>query len=348
MLRDELVRRFTRLASLPPDCYVVGGAVRDLLLDLEPADADIACDDPRRCAESISRRVIRLGTGEHLSAWRVVEGDRVYDFAEILDHDIGADLARRDFTVNAMAVSLRDGTLLDPHGGRDDLRDGVVRMIAAENFDDDPLRCLKAVRMAVRYAFEIDLSTVDAIRTRASLLTAVAAERITFELSIILSAGRFRQAVSLLRSTGLDLPLFGRELQAAPTDDVSLAGAYALLVAHPKQYAKRWRWSAELLREVTALQSLLAMSDDLRVPLYDSGELVARQLPAVLRALGRDDRVTMPDFGIRTLLTGEEMGIEEGPELGRRKRALLEAQIRGQVKTKEEARRFVATASNPR
>ncbi len=344
MLRDELVRRFPRLTSLPPECFVVGGAVRDLLLDIEPADIDIACDDPRRCAESISRRVIRLGTGEHLSAWRVVDGDRVYDFAETLDHDIGADLARRDFTVNAMAVSLRDGALLDPHGGRDDLHARVVRMISAENFDDDPLRCLKAVRMAVRYGFAIDPATLEAIRSRASLITGVAAERITFELSIILSAGQLRRAIELLHATGLDVPLFGRELNAPRSDDVSLAGAYALLVDDPRKYGKRWRWSADLLREVTALQSLMKMSGDLRVALYDAGEHVARQFPAVLRALGRDDNVTMPDFAIRALLSGDEIGLEEGPALGRRKRALLEAQIRGEVRTKEEAIRFVSRA----
>lgn len=341
MLRDELVRRFPRLTSLPPECFVVGGAVRDLLLAIEPADIDIACDDPCRCAESISRRVIRLGSGEHLSAWRVVDGDRVYDFAETLDHDIAADLARRDFTVNAMAVSLRDGALLDPHGGRGDLRARLVRMIAAENFDDDPLRCLKAVRMAVRYEFEIDPRTLEAIRSRVSLITGVAAERITFELSIIFSAGRLRRAIALLHAAGLDVPLFGRELDTPRSDDVSLAGAYALTVADAKKYARRWRWSADLLREVTALQSLMKRTGDLRVALYDAGERVARQLPAVLRALGRDGNVTMPDFTIRALLSGDEIGLAEGPELGRRKRALLEAQIRGEVKTKEEARAFV-------
>ncbi|HEX7419061.1 MAG TPA: hypothetical protein VF505_04195, partial [Thermoanaerobaculia bacterium] len=92
---------------------------------------------------------------------------------------------------------------------------------------------------------------------------------------------------------------------------------------------------------VTALKHLLAMSGDLRVALYDAGEGVARQFPAVLRALGRDDKVTMPDFSIRALLSGDEFELPEGPELGRRKRALLEAQIRGEVKTKEEAKEFV-------
>jgi tRNA nucleotidyltransferase/poly(A) polymerase len=341
MLRDELLRRFPRLKDLPPQTYVVGGAIRDLLLGIEPADVDIACDDPQLCAQSIGSRVIRLGTGEHLSAWRVVDGAHIYDFAETLDHDIDADLARRDFTVNAMAIPLAGGELLDRHDGQGDLKRRVVRMISAENFDDDPLRCLKAVRMAIKYRFEIDPATLDAIRPRAALINRVAAERVTFELSIIFSSGQLRRAIELLHATALDVPLFGRELPRVQSDDVSLSGSYALLVSDPKKHAKRWKWSTDLLREVSGLQHLLAMNGDLRVALYDAGELVARQLPGVLRALGRDDKVAMPDFSIRSLLSGDEMGLPEGPELGRRKRALLEAQIRGEVKTREEARKFV-------
>ncbi len=343
MLRDDLVRRFPRLTSLPPGSYVVGGAIRDLLLGIDPRDVDVACNDPFAAARAISRRVIRLGTEEHLSAWRVVDGEHVYDFAELLDHDIEADLARRDFTINAMAVRLGDGELLDPHGGKKDLERRVVRMIAAENFDDDLLRCLKAVRMAVVHRFEIDPQTTEAIRSRAERITSIAAERVTFELSLIFCAGAFRPAIELLRATALDVPLFGRELGGFHADDVSVAGAYALLVDDPKHHAKRWRWSSDLLRDVVALKRLLVHRDV--VALYDAGERVARQLPAVLRALGRDDRAVMPDFTTKALLSGDDIGLPEGPELGRVKRALLEAQIRGEVTTIEEARIFVKSSS---
>lgn len=324
----------------------MGGAIRDLLLGIEPADVDVACTDPAAAGRAVSSRLIRLGTEDHLSAWRAVVGDRVYDFAALLDGDIIADLARRDFTVNAMAVALDDGRFLDPHGGRSDLEARLVRMIDASNFDDDPLRCLKAVRMAVRFDFEVDEATIRAIRGRAPRITAVAAERITYELSIIFSAARFRRAVELLRSTGLDEPLFDRAIDRRyAADDVSMAGAMALLVSDPRAHAKRWRWSADLLREVTALQTLLATTGDPRIALYDAGETAAREFPAVLRALGRDDRVPMPDFSTRALLAGEEIsgatGLPPGAELGRVKRALLEAQLRGEVKTRDEALRFV-------
>ena len=355
MLRDELLRRFPRLSSAPADAYVVGGAIRDLLLGVDPADVDVACFNPAAAANAIGGRVVRLGTEDHLSAWRVIDGEHVYDFAEMLDHDIDTDLRRREFTINAMAVRLRDGELLDPHGGRADLDRCCVRMVLPENFDDDPLRGLKAVRMAVKLRFELDTPTMLAIRPRAQLINRIAAERVTYELSIIFTCGTFREAVKYLHATALDDPLFGRELDPSAfyADDVTLAGAYALLVSQPKPYAKRWRWSADLLREVTALRGLVdrARSGDavsLKLALFDAGQPVGRQLPAVLRVLGISEPVEMPDFSLRVLLTGDEIaairGITEGPELGRLKRALLQAQVRGEVRDREEAVRFVGSA----
>ncbi|HEX2121553.1 MAG TPA: hypothetical protein VHL59_07920, partial [Thermoanaerobaculia bacterium] len=207
----------------------------------------------------------------------------------------------------------------------------LVRMVRAENFDDDPLRTLKGVRMAVKYGFEVEPATLEAIRARADRIAEVASERVTYELSVIFSSDQFRKAVDLLRRTGLARPL-GLRTREFHADDVSLAGALALLYDEPRS------------RDALTLQRLIEHHD--RVALYDAGDAIARQLPAVLRALGRDDALDWPDFSIRSLLTGEEIAalkqIEPGPELGRIKRALLEAQIRGEVRTKEEARAFVA------
>ena len=98
LLRDDLLRLFPRLRTLPADAYIVGGAVRDLIFGAAPADVDVACLDPLACARALGRNVIRLGREDHLSAWRVVDGPHVYDFAALLDRSIDADLARRGAT----------------------------------------------------------------------------------------------------------------------------------------------------------------------------------------------------------------------------------------------------------
>lgn len=334
MFRDALTRLFPALTKLDPrSSYVVGGAVRDLILGRDPADVDVACLDPLAAAKRLSPRVITLGNEVHLRAYRVVLGEHVYDFAELLDHDLDADLARRDFTVNAMAIALEDDVLLDPHGGRADLKSRLVRMVRASNFDDDPLRTLKGVRMAVRFDFELDDATLNAIRERAQRINEVAAERVIYELSVIFSANRFRKAIALLRETGLAEALNLRTPEVF-ADEISLDGAYALVLPEPKG-------DAALLRRLVDAHD--------RIALYDAGEPVARQLPAVLRALGREEELDWPEFATRSVFTGEEIarltGLAPGKELGRIKRALLEAQIRGEVNTREDAERFVATAT---
>ena len=329
MWRDRLTRLFPPLSTLPKASYVVGGAIRDLILGLTPADVDVACLDPLAAAQTIGPRVIPLGNEQHLRAYRVVLGDQIYDFTELLRHDVDSDLARRDFTVNAMAVDLSSGVLLDPHGGQTDLAARVVRMVRESNFDDDPLRLLKAVRMAVKFDFELDAETASAVRKRAVRLNDVAAERIAYELSVIFSSNRLRRALSLLRETGLATAL-GLKTPEVRSDAISLDGAFALVMPEPKG-------------DAATLARLIEAHD--RIALYDAGEEVARQLPAVLRALGRDESLDWPDFSTRALLTGEEIatltGLPPGKELGRVKRMLLEAQIMGRVSTRDDAERFV-------
>ncbi|HUJ14674.1 MAG TPA: hypothetical protein VL284_12880 [Thermoanaerobaculia bacterium] len=328
MLRDALVAHFPKLATLPPHTEAIGGAVRDLLLGATPLDVDVECDEPLACASALGK-VITLGRGE-LTVYRVVVDARVYDFSR------KTDLGRRDFTINAIAVDLTSGDMRDPFDGAEDIRRRVVRMIRASNLDDDPLRMLRAVRLAVRFDFAIDDPTVTQIRRRAAKIVTVAAERVTYELHAIFSAGTFRRAVRLLSATALDEPLFGYSIDPDrfPDDELSIAAAYALLVRDARAFAGRWRWSHALLRDVLTLQAL--MRDPNPIALYDAGEELARQLPM---------RVAMPDFSIEPLLDGNEIAslakIDRGPRVGAIKRALVEAQLGGDVRTREEAERFV-------
>jgi len=332
MLRDILLRQFPKLVDVPPHTEAIGGAVRDILLGATPLDVDVECDDPLGCASALGK-VITLGRGD-LTVYRVVVDGRVYDFSR------KTDLSRRDFTINAIAVDLTSGDMRDPFDGEQDIGRRVVRMIHARNLEDDPLRMLRAVRLAIRFDFTIDDATATAIRRRSGRIVTVAAERVTYELHAIFSAGKFRRALRLLNEAALDEPLFGYSIDPSrfPSDDLSLAAAYALLVRDPRSFAERWRWSDALQRDVRTLQQL--MRDPNLIALYDAGEKLARQLPL---------RAEMPDFSMKPLLNGTEIAtltkLPPGPQLGAIKRALIEAQLRGSVRTREEAERFVTSSA---
>jgi tRNA nucleotidyltransferase/poly(A) polymerase len=331
-LRDDLTRRFPALASLPPHSTVIGGAIRDLLLNRVPADVDIECDAAASEAATVGK-VIELGRGD-LKVHRVVRNGLVYDFSE------RTDLLRRDFTMNAIALDLTTGEIDDPFEGREDIRRGLIRMIRPENFQDDPLRTLRGVRLALQCGFEIEANTMGAMRRRAAQITTIAAERVRYELDAIFSFGKFLTALRLLNDAALDEPLFGFALypNEFTSDDVSCAGAYALVLRDPVRFAERWKWSRELLRKVLTLQRLLREPD-----LYAIYEARATELPSLFRAVG-GEVPPMPDFSLRALLDGNEIAAitqAEGPQLGAVKRALVTAQLRGDVTTKEAAREFV-------
>jgi tRNA nucleotidyltransferase/poly(A) polymerase len=194
--------------------------------------------------------------------------------------------------------------------------------------------------MAVKLDFDLDPATVEAIRGRAESILTVPVERVSYELWLIFSAGRFRRAIELLDRTWLDVVLFGKHFGQFPRDDLSVAAAFALLVDEPRAYAERWRWSDALLRDVLTLQRLAR--DHSLIALYEAGEHVARQLSAML-----NEEIPMPDFATQPLLTGDAIASltgANGPEIGRLKRALLDAQLRGEVRTREEAERYLVSS----
>lgn len=114
------------------------------------------------------------------------------------------DLSRRDFTVNAMALSLRDGHLVDPLHGKDDLESKTLRMVYEESFKDDPLRMLRAIQFAARFNFKIEENTYKAILENASLISTVSSERIAEELNKLLELSEKPSiGFRLMQETGL-------------------------------------------------------------------------------------------------------------------------------------------------
>jgi poly(A) polymerase len=216
---DGLARRFARRGH---QLVLVGGPVRDVFLRRPSGDLDLATD-------ASPEQILDITAGWADASWTVGiefgtvglrKGDRQLEITTYrseryaegsrkprvrYERTLEGDLARRDFTVNAMAVRLPSGELVDPFGGLRDLREKVLRTpgAAEDSFTDDPLRILRAARFAAQLGFEPVAEVTSAMTRLAGRLQIVSAERIRDELSrIMLSAGPVR-GITLLVDTGV-------------------------------------------------------------------------------------------------------------------------------------------------
>jgi tRNA nucleotidyltransferase/poly(A) polymerase len=205
---SEEALKAARAALAGERAWLVGGAVRDHLLGRETDDVDIAvAGDPRAFAGRIAKATggTRFRLSGEFGAWRVVGPGHAWhaDLVTLRGDDIEADLALRDFTINAMAEPLGGGELLDPYGGRADLDRRLVRMVSERSLADDPLRSLRAVRLAVELGLEIDPATGRAAAEHASGIERVAPERVFGELKRVVGADAVRRGLDLMLEYGL-------------------------------------------------------------------------------------------------------------------------------------------------
>ncbi|MCW2949529.1 MAG: polynucleotide adenylyltransferase/metal dependent phosphohydrolase, partial [Thermoleophilia bacterium] len=203
-LRAAIVEAIDRADSA--QTWLVGGTVRDALLDRAVLDVDLATD---ASAEELAARLARAvrGTafalGDGHGCWRVAcpqapadtrwSGIHQIDVCELRGATITDDLELRDFSANALAMPLTgDSDIIDVTGGLDDVRAGVVRMVSTRSLDDDPLRLVRAARFAHSLGWTIDADTRVAIRERAQRISEPAGERLWVELRALLLAGEAR------------------------------------------------------------------------------------------------------------------------------------------------------------
>ncbi len=245
--------------------YVVGGFVRDALLGRNTADIDIAVASD---ALEIAPKVAQALGGKYVlldienGVVRVVvptakgapstEGQWELDFSTFRG-SIEQDLARRDFTINAMAVDLKqlsdssfDAQLIDPFNGRDDLHNGVIRAVAETVFASDAARLLRAVRLAAELGFSIDKKTEALIRRYSYLIAKVAGERVREELLRLMAISGAGQFLVYLDELGL--------LMAISPELASTKG-----VEQPKEHF--WDIFDHSLRTVMAVDFLLRRGD---------------------------------------------------------------------------------------
>ena len=195
-------------APLEAQVWVVGGTVRDAVLERPLRDIDLAvAGEPEPLARAVARQVggsvFRLS--ERFGAWRATDRStgRTCDVSPLQGETLLEDLARRDFSINAMAVSLAGGPLVDPFEGRRDLDAGVVRVLGAEAYRADPLRPLRLVRLATELGLAPDPETERLTRAAAPRVTAASPERIWGELRRLVVSDHVLAGLELSGRLGL-------------------------------------------------------------------------------------------------------------------------------------------------
>lgn len=204
------------------EVYVVGGAVRDMLLGRTPKEYDVCTDACPRAVMTIAAenkiKAYRKGAAFGVMAW-IVDGEEIEIATyrtEIYGRDahrpekvefvwaLEDDLARRDFTVNAMAMNLH-GEIFDPFGGRKALREGVLRAVGdpEERFEEDALRIFRACRFVAEYGFTIEDETREAIVSALPRVAGLSVERVRDEIDKMLVAPQAVKGLRLMQETGL-------------------------------------------------------------------------------------------------------------------------------------------------
>jgi tRNA nucleotidyltransferase (CCA-adding enzyme) len=339
--------------------YLVGGAVRDLLLGRDRVDVDIAVEG------DVAELAAQLGSEPRLhdrfATAKVRAGDLDVDLAstraesyphpgalpEVRPASLEEDLARRDFTINAMAVPLAgEAELVDPHGGLDALRRGELQVLHPRSFVDDPTRALRAARYAARYGFGLEQGT--AVGVRETDLGTISEDRIESELRRLAAEPNARQGFELLDEWGL------LELEA---DAAELAERVFSLVADPP-------WSevaplpdavlaAALSRGVEPARELASATPERPSAAVELARGHSGIELALARALGAEwlDPYAADWRHVRLEIDGRDLidaGVPEGPAVGRGLATALNAKLDRELSGRDDELRVAVEAAGTR
>jgi tRNA nucleotidyltransferase (CCA-adding enzyme) len=373
------------LEGLPP-VFLVGGAVRDLLLEAEGVDLDLAVEgDAVAAADVVAERLGgEVRRHERFGTATVVAADVSADLAttrreryprpgalpEVEPAPLAEDLARRDFTINAMAAALMAdelGRLLDPHAGLTDLRTGALRVLHYRSFEEDPTRLLRAVRYELRLGFAMEDATERWAREAAEsgAPATVSGPRIREGLMALLALPDPAAAASRMRSLGLDRALHPAlvadpELVGGAVRGADATGAQRVLAALAALVAG----APDALHEWLDRLGLPASDRDRVIGAARRGPELAQRLagadprPSELHALLADEPLEALALALahgapeqpvlhyleelRTVgleITGDDLlaaGVAQSPAVGRALAATLRLKLDGEVSGPEE------------
>ncbi|WP_038046011.1 CBS domain-containing protein [Thermus caliditerrae] len=359
--------------AFPQGVYLVGGSVRDAFLGRSGPDVDLVLEPGVRAGEVARFLVERFGGSYGLhyafgtARVRLAFGlavdlaesrEEVYPYPGALPQvrpaPIAKDLERRDYTVNAMALSLGSLELLDPYGGLRDLEARLLRPLHPLAFVEDPSRIVRGARLAARIGFRFAEEAVKALPPALlpEVLQSASRSRLRDELLLTLGEDTFFQALALLQELGALEPLYGLNL---PAQTEPFLRALARLRPPPEEaHPERFLMEARLLLLLLFQRDPLGASLTLGLPkrLQEAlallvrawqGEEVEREalgkepLRSVFLALFPEKEAWLSQK--RRVLMGRDLlqlGLKPGPQVGEVLRRVAEARTRGEVKTFEE------------
>jgi len=284
----------TRTALRGREAWLVGGAVRDRELGRAILDVDVVvAGEPGEAARTIAAAARSAGQhtacfalSEQFGAWRVAApaGAWQIDVEGMRGGSLEADLALRDFTVNAIAEPLAGGEPIDPLGGREDLRRGRLRNAGPDAFADDPLRVLRLVRVAVELDLDPDTQTLNLARQQAGRLAAVSPERVFLELRRIMACDRAVAGLAMVEEVGAATVVL--------PELVDLRGVQQSRYHHRDVHGH----TLEVLDRTVALTSVAQLSvaesnaaQPGRSPAAERGETLGSEREQTLAALGAEN-----------------------------------------------------------
>ena len=373
--------------------YIVGGAVRDMLLSHTPTDMDLTSvgGGPELAADLARQLGGEVIARSQFGTSKVRVADAVVDLAvarrESYAHpgalptvstgSIHEDLARRDFTINAMAISLAPGEwgqLVDLFDGRADLRRRLVRVLRPGSFVDDATRILRAVRYANRLGFQLESDTEGLMRRSMSYLDTIKGDRVRHEMQRIFGEDRVASILGLAQDLGVLSAIHPavsverraltrlRHAGAVPANETDLrllsllafsvpSGALPSLIARLNMDS---HWAA-VARDTGSVREIFTSLRSPGLRPSQTHDLLRRFSPAAIRgcAMATDEpliarRLEQYDAElrhVRTALGGGDLialGVPEGPMVGELLSEILTARLDGTVTAREDESRIVA------
>lgn len=389
----RVLRRVVALAERRGEAlYLVGGAVRDLLLGADQLDIDLvvegdALDLAAAAAKELGARAVthrRFGTAVvqderfrlDLARARTERYERPGTLPSVQPARLADDLARRDFSINAMALRLSGtlaGELIDPHGGRADLTQRQVRVLHDASFRDDATRVLRALRYAVRLQFRLAPGTKALLTRDLSYLDAISGARLRHEFERIAHEERVGEIVRLASDLGVlvavhpalrvDAPTL-RALEGLP--DVAStrrdAALFCLLLAHARRAEAEAAMSRLSLtgRQADAVRGLLVLREEeanlARASLRPSetADLLRDQPLAAIEVVALVTKQALVAERVRRYLSEwrfvrprlngsdvEALSVPHGPQVGAALASLRAARLDGQAQTRDDEIRLI-------